>query len=251
MSYRQLLRTTIKRTDERIDKVPKWYYWIIGGIVLPTVISLSSYLLSPFLPTFTFIQLVVSMFFFAAALSPVLVMTSFTSILSYLFISILREERRKEEEKQDKAVLQEIKDTVKETLPEILDKNDIATNTAIKGALDLANRSYQELKELTIKQQEEIEKLKTKDAQTEERLGAVENEQQRHLERLNKQDSQIRIKDLVIDKLRKEKNLAEWKLDQAKKEPHEESQKKLGKLKRNAKISKWWEKITRYSKDHK
>jgi hypothetical protein len=250
MSYRQLLRTTIKKTDEKIVKVPKRYYWIFGGIILPVIITLCSFGFSPYLPTFTFIQLVASMLFFGVALSPVLVMTSFVSILGILFISTLREERRKEEEEQAKIGLREIKNTVKETLPEILDKNDIATNTATKRSLDLANRSYQKHDELIIKLQEEIEKLKSKDAQTEERFNAIESELQRQLEKNNEKDRIIRIKEKALVKKRSLLRQAEWERDQFKSRLNVEKPKNVDKLKRKTAIRQWWKKITEKSKDH-
>src|SRR3990172_12168496 len=146
MSFKELLQVTVKKTTLRVDKIPFWYYFILGSVVSAILISVSSFLFSPFLESIPTNSLIASITVFAMGLSAIFLMLSFCLVVTVVFFSILLQEQRREREENAYIIATKLKETIREVLNEIDPNKFDLTDETTKNALNLANRSYQEQK---------------------------------------------------------------------------------------------------------
>ena len=142
MSYLQLIHTSIKKTDKKIQSVPARYYFV-PTIIIAIAISSFIYLSNPYLYTWTIESLIANIAIVSLVFWVVGVLLLFSLMASILFFSILLQERRREINENARVISTTLRQVVREELEKIFDSKEIKDSGFIKDALSLANESYQ------------------------------------------------------------------------------------------------------------
>lgn len=105
MSYLELIRTSVKKTDKKIQNFPKRYYFI-PAIIIATAISIFIFFSNPYWYTWTIESSVATITIVSLVIWAVGVLLSLFSITIFLFVSILLQEQRKEarEKRRDEVI---------------------------------------------------------------------------------------------------------------------------------------------------